>query len=264
MIQELVDHLQLFLLVLFRILAMLEVAPLFSSSSIPQTAKIGLSAFGAVAVFPMVLQKGYPIPASPVDYFLLVVGEVVIGLLIGLLLQLIFAAFQTAGQFFSLQLGFGASEVFDPLAQVELPLMGEFLNIVALLVFIVISGGAKFFLIGVERSFEYLQAADLVTHRDAVVSMLAQGLGGLFKTALTISFPILGTLTLVSIVTGLLAKASPQLDILTMGFPLSIGVAFIILYAGMPFLLTAFQAIIDGSFQLVGTLIMQLGVAKNE
>ncbi len=70
------------------------------------------------------------------DYVLVVAGEVLIGLTLGFLLSMIFAVFQTAGQFFSLQMGFGASEVFDPLAQVELPLMGELLNLVALLVFI--------------------------------------------------------------------------------------------------------------------------------
>ena len=243
----------------FRIIAMVELAPLLSSSSIPQIAKIGLSFFIAAAVFPSVLQAGYPIPANPVDYFLLVLGEVAIGLLIGFLLILIFSAFQLAGQFFSLQMGFGASEVFDPLSQVEIPLMGEFLNLIAMLVFISISGTTKFLLVGVQRSFQYLRAVDLVTHREEIIQLLVSGLGGLFQSALTISFPILGTLLLVSVAMGLLAKASPQMDVLTMGFPVSIGVSFLILFATLPFLMTAFERIIDGSFQTIGGFIMGAG-----
>jgi len=259
LIDQLVTNFRLFLLVFFRIIAMVEVAPLLSSSSIPQIAKIGLSFFVAAAVFPWVLKGGYAIPANPVDYFLLVLGEVAIGLLIGFLLLLIFSAFQLAGQFFSLQMGFGASEVFDPLSQVEVPLMGEFLNLIAMLVFISISGTTKFLLVGVLHSFEHLRAMDLVTHKEQVISLLVSGLGGLFQSALTISFPILGTLILVSIVMGLLAKASPQMDVLTMGFPLSIGVSFLILFATLPFLMTAFERIIDGSFQTIEGFVVGAG-----
>ena len=259
MIEALVTNIQLFLLVFFRIIAMVELAPLFSSSSIPQLAKIGMSLFVSASVFPGVLASHYAIPENAVDYALLVLGEVAIGLLIGFILNLIFSAFQLAGQFFSLQMGFGASEVFDPLSQVEIPLMGEFLNLIAMLVFIAISGTGKFLLVGVMRSFEYLRAVDLVTHREGIVQLLISGLGGLFQSALVISFPILGTLLLVSIVMGLLARAAPQMDVLTMGFPVSIGVAFIVLFATLPLLMTAMERIIDGSFQTLGTFIAGAG-----
>ncbi len=262
MIEALVGHTQLFLLVFFRVVAMVELTPLLSSSSIPQLAKIGFAFFVAAAAFPGVQAAGYPIPAQPVDYFLLVLGEVAIGLLIGFILNLIFSAFQLAGQFFSLQMGFGASEVFDPLSQVEIPLMGEFLSLIAMMVFISLEGPTKFLLVGVQRSFEFLRAADLVTHRDGIMSMLVSGLGGLFQSALQISYPILGTLLLVSVAMGLLAKAAPQMDVLTMGFPVSIGVSFLLLFAIFPFLTSAMGRIIDGSFQTLGAFISGAGVLR--
>ena len=120
MIESLVTNIRLFLLVFFRIVAMVELAPLLSSSSIPQLAKIGMSFFIASAVFPSVLATAAPLPTGAVDYGLLVIGEVGIGLLIGFLLNLIFIAFQLAGEFFSLQTGFSASVVFDPQSQVEI------------------------------------------------------------------------------------------------------------------------------------------------
>ena len=259
MIQSIAANVQVFLLVFFRVVAMVEVAPLFSSTTIPQAAKIGFSFFTAAGVFPWVLEAKYPIPGNPVDYFLLVLGEAAIGLLIGFLLLLVFSAFQVAGQFFSLQMGFGASEVFDPLSQVEIPLMGEFLNLIALLVFITTSGLSKFLLTGVARSFEYLRAVDLVLHKEAIAQTLVRGLGGLFESALTISFPILGTLLLVSITMGLLAKASPQMDILSMGFPLAIGVSFLMLFATLPFLMTAFDRIIGNGLEAIGGFIVEVG-----
>jgi flagellar biosynthetic protein FliR len=262
MIETLVTNIRLFLLIFFRIIALVELAPLISSSSIPQLAKIGMAFFVSAAVFPSVLAGHPAIPTGALDYGLLVLGEVGIGLLLGFLLNLIFGAFQLAGELFSLQMGFSASMVFDPQSQVEVPLMGEFLNLVAMLVFITTGGMTKFLLVGVERSFRYLTAMDLVTHREGIMSLLINGLVGLFQSALTIAFPILGTLLLVSIALGLLARAAPQMDILTMGFPISIGVSFILLFATMPFLMTAMERIIDGSFQSLSGFITTAGSLK--
>jgi flagellar biosynthesis protein FliR len=261
MIEALVGNIRLFLLVFFRILGMVELAPLLSSSSIPQVAKVGLTFFIAGAVFPAMLAHPYAIPDGLIEYALLVIGELAIGLLIGFLLNLIFSAFQLAGQFFSLQMGFSASEVFDPLSQVEIPLMGEFLNIIAMMVFLTTTGVRKFLLVGVQQSFESLRAVDLATHRDGIIVLLINGLAGLFQSALTISFPILGTLLLVSIAMGLLARAAPQMDVLTMGFPISIGVSFLLLFAVLPTLMTAMEGIIDGSYQTLSAFIAAAGSA---
>jgi len=264
LIKDLVEHWQLFLLIFFRIIAMIEVAPLLSSTAIPQVAKVGLSFFTASAVYPWVAKMGYPIPPGAMDWFLLMLGEVLVGLLIGFLLLLVFSAFQMAGQFFSLQMGFGASEVYDPLAQVEIPLIGEYLNLIAMFVFLSsdTAGFQKFFLSGVASSFEHLRAVDLVIHRDDLVRILIGGLAGLFESSLTISLPILGTLLLISIGTGLMSKASPQMDVLTMGFPISIAVSFLLLFASMPALMTAFSRVIDAGFESIGTLVVGLGGVK--
>ena len=56
-----------------------------------------------------------------------------IGILIGFLVLMVFSIFQIAGQFFSLQMGFGAAEVFDPVAQIQIPLLGQFFNLLAVL-----------------------------------------------------------------------------------------------------------------------------------
>lgn len=243
---------------MFRIVAMVQVAPLLSSSAIPQLAKIGLSLFVAIAAFPFVMERGYEIPENLAQYFLLVVGEALIGILIGFLLVLIFSTFQMAGQFFSLQMGFGASQVFDPMAQIQIPLMGQFLNIVAMLVFLSMGGFHKFFLVGVFRSFEAIRAVDLVTNRDAVFQLLVGSLGRLFQSALTVAFPILGTLFLVSVSMGLMAKAAPQMNILMMGFPVAIGVGFLIMFISMPYLMEAFAHLIDQTFERILGLYAQL------
>lgn len=248
-LNQLVANSQLFFLLIVRIMAMLQFAPLLNSGSIPSMAKVALSLLAASLVFPMVQASGYPIPDSGLAYAFLVVGEAMIGVIMGFMLAIVYAAFQTAGQMFSLQMGFGASQVFDPLAQIEIPLLGQFLNIVAMFVFVFTAGFQRIFLTGVYYSFQAVRAADLVLLREDILVSMLLGLSSLFENALIISFPILGTLFLVQVVMGLLAKAAPQMNLLMLGFPLSIGVAFIILLVTVPFLMAAFDQLIDVGFE---------------
>lgn len=217
-----------------------------------------MALFMAMVIFPGVVERGYVVPDNFVHYALVLLGEVLIGLILGFFLVVIYDIFQVAGQFFSLQMGFGASEVFDPLAQVEIPLIGQFLNLIAMLVFVVIGGFQKFFLAGIDASFRSITAMDLASSQGRLLATFAGSLGQLFESALTISFPILGTLFLVSLSMGLMAKAAPQMNLLMMGFPLAIGVAFIIMLAIMPFLMEAFAAIIETSFKMISRLILEI------
>jgi flagellar biosynthetic protein FliR len=257
-IASLIGNFRVFLLIFARVVALVETAPLLSSQGIPQTAKLGLSLFVSIAVLPWVAAQGYPIPASLGYYFLLVLGEAAIGLLLAFFLTLVFAVFQVGGQFFALQVGFGASEVFDPLAEVEVPLTGQLFNLIGMFTFLVTSGAQKLMLVGVYRSFQALRAVDLVTGRNVIFPLLVRGLGQLFMNALIISFPILGTLLLVSVTMGLMAKAAPQMNMLMMGFTISIGTTFLILLFLMPMLVEAFSRLIDGGFDTLGSIIRGL------
>ena len=194
------------------------------------------------------MELGYPIPAGGLQYAALVLGEALVGIVIGFFLTVVFSAFQLSAQFFSLQMGFGASEVFDPLSQVEIPIMGQFLNLIAMYIFLTLSGFNKIFLVGIYQSFRAMRAVDLVMQRDFLFQMVFRSIGGLFEQALVVSFPILGTLFLIQVTMGLLAKAGPQMNLLTLGFPISIGVAYLVLIMTLPFIAEAFSKLIDGGF----------------
>jgi flagellar biosynthetic protein FliR len=117
-----------------------------------------------------------------------------------------------------------------------------------MLIFLLSDGFQKIFLTGVYHSFKAMKAVDLVVHRDDIVRLTLLSMARLFEQSLVISFPILGILFLVSVTTGLLAKAAPQMNLLMLGFPISIGTAFIILFLMLPVLANVFSAVIDFSF----------------
>jgi len=259
MLNEIVAKADLFFIIAVRILAMVETAPLLSGDGIPQVAKVGLAGFAAAAVFPWVRDAGYPVPTEAAGYLGAIVGEAMIGIIIGFFLTMVFSAFTTAGQFFSLQMGFGASETYDPLAQLEIPLVGQFMNLIAMFVFVSTSGFQRLFLLGVRGSFQAIRAADLLSRRADFLGYVAGSLGSLFQNSLILAFPIFGTLILVSVTTGLLSRAAPQINLLTEGFPISILVAFFLMATAMPFMIEAFSGLIDGGFTTIASILSGRG-----
>ena len=287
--QNILNYGPVFLLIAARAIAMIETAPLLSSDAVPQVAKLALAGFTAFAVLPTAGTFAVEFTAAgaagvsgtgavslpgpggiaflsdlrfepfTLRFLMLLIGEGIIGIILGFFLTIIFAAFSTAGQFFSLQMGFGASETFDPLAQIENPLIGQFFNLISMLIFLVIGGLNNLFLGGFWRSVQSLNISMLVEGREPVISLMTSGLSRLFLDAIIIAMPILGTLFLVSLTTGLISKAAPQINILSEGFPISIITAFLLLFASLPFMVEAFSRIIEAGFASIESLLIQIG-----
>jgi len=276
-LQNILSFGPVFLLIAARAFAMIQTAPLLSSDAIPMAARFALAGLAAFAVLPTA--EIYHAANSPngiitlpggsysdlrhetfsLRFGLLIIGEGIIGIIIGFYLTIIFAVFSTAGQFFSLQMGFGASETFDPVAQIENPLMGQFFNLISMVIFVTIGGFHQLFLGGFWRSVQTLNIISLIEGREPVITMIVSGLSRLFLDAIIIALPILGTLFLTSLTTGLISKAAPQINILSEGFPISIMAAFLLLLASLPFMVEAFTRVINSGFSSFQNLYLQIG-----
>lgn len=249
----------LYLLACARILSMILTTPLLSIQSVPRIVKIALTGFIAFLVFPSAYTQAWSINVFSLDYVLLLIGESLIGVITGFFVNILFATFSSAGQFFSYQMGFGASEVYDALAQIENPLLGQFLNLVAMLVFLQINGFQTLFLGGVIRSFQTLDCFALVYSQDVFIQYFLKSITILFANAITIAFPIIGTLFLVHVSMGLISKAAPQMNLMSEGFPITILVSFILLTLSMPIMINSFIAIMESGFESLQNLIIQAG-----
>ena len=228
-----------FLLVYARCFTMIITLPLFSMRSVPRVAKLALSFYMAFMMFSGVDFSVYESvvtenQAFSVQYLLLVLGEGLIGVIMGFFIQIIFAAFSTAGQLFAFQMGFSAASAYDALSQVENPLMGQYLNFIAMLVFLQNRWFQKIFISGLMGSFKALSAYSIAAGTEPVARFMLKGLTNLFADALIIALPVMGTLLLVSIATGLLSKAAPQMNLLSEGFPVMILLAFFLILNMLP------------------------------
>ncbi|MDC7220148.1 MAG: flagellar biosynthetic protein FliR [Spirochaetales bacterium] len=241
------------LLVFARIMAIFMVAPFFSSSAFPGYARVMLAFFTASACYSLV---DYVIPENGIEFAMLILLELLLGIVMGMIMQIVFTVFQVAGQMFSVQMGFGASSTYDPLSQVEMPLVGQFFNLVAMFLFVTVGGMRNLFLKGIYSSFQALTGADILAHPDFLQLFFTGALSGIFQQAIVIAFPVIGTLFLVSLTTGLLAKAAPNMNLLMLGFPIQIGLGFLMLFMASPFIISKMSYVFDWGFDLIHRLLM--------
>ncbi len=235
MLEGIVASAPIYLLVAVRCFALIMTLPLFAIRSVSRISKIALTAYMAYLMFPSVDFSAYAPYLSDsgsfsVQYVLLLVGEALIGFIMGFFVTLVFAAFSTAGQFFAFQMGFSASEVYDALSQVENPLMGQFFNLVAMLIFLQNHWAVLLFSKALGESYNALNAISLVAAREQIVNFLLSGLTVLFAHAFVIALPIMGTLFLISVTMGILSKAAPQMNLMSEGFPIMLLTAFFIIF----------------------------------
>lgn len=254
----------LFLLIAIRVFAFLMTVPMFSMRTVPRTAKIALAGYMAFFVMGTVEFPSY-VPyisgdgAFSIYFILLALGEGLIGIILGFYVTLIFSAFSTAGQFTAFQMGFSAASTYDALAQVENPLMGQFFNFVATLIFLQSKWFQKLFLQGLVTSFQTINAINIVQNTDGFIKFMLSGLTKLFADALVISLPLMGTLLLISVCTGLLSKAAPQINLLSEGFPIMILVSFFLIATILPYMCDFFIGSFAKGFDVLQQLFINTG-----
>ena len=253
--------LNIFSLILTRMVALLSVVPVFSGQALNFFYRMSIAAATALILTPV---AQFPEPVydlAQTHYFTLLLEQAFIGVVIGLALQFLFAAFQMAGEFFSVQMGFGISEVFDPVSQISLPLLGTIKNLFAIYVFFV-SGAHMYLFKALNYSIAkvpYLSVhflTDANSHNGLYRFFMMLG-SGMFLIALKIALPVMGTLLLISLTLGMLYKAAPQMNIMILGFPLKILVAFFVLAVTAPVIIelmfSQFSTLFDHLDELITT-----------
>jgi len=223
-----VRNFQVFFLILVRMFGMFVAAPFFSSGVIPFRIRAIFSVYIAACIFPVVSGFIGEVPENMYAYALMVISEAFIGILIGFFISIIFAAFQLAARFFSFQMALGIAEVIDPVSQVGITLVGQLWTLMGIMIFIAI-GGPHLLIMATYESYSTIHLFQILRDSGKMYKALVDTFGAMFLVALKLAFPILTTLFVLTVTLGLLAKAAPQMNIFMLGFPIQIGVGFLIM-----------------------------------
>ncbi len=226
------DQFHIFLLVLLRVSALLIVAPIFGHRLYPARAKVGLAFMVSMIVFPLVAEAGLDVPEGFLPYALILIREVMMGLVLGFSVLLLFIGIQFAGELAGLQMGFGIVNVIDPQSQNQVSIIGQFLNILAVLLVLSLDGH-HIILNGLLASFDVVPLGGVVL-KVSVIEKLMTITGEIFSIAIKISAPVLIALFLVSTAMGVLARTVPQMNVFIVGFPVQLAVGMFVLVASLP------------------------------
>jgi len=233
-----------------RMMGLFFFVPFFSSALIPARVRI-IFLIAVTILLAGANSESISVPddLSTGKFAAFLVLEFLTGTVLAFMVDALLTAFQLAGQLVSVQIGFGINEVIDPMSQISIPLIGQFQALLGMFLFIVLDGPGMV-LEGLAASFSYLPPFTSTPFFESP-GVLLKAVGLMFVVALKIAFPILGTLFLSTVALGLMAKASPQMNVFMLGFPVNISLGLIVFLLSLPSIFYLMESVITG---IPGTL----------
>jgi len=228
-----------FLLPLFRIASMLMVMPVIGTQLVPVRVRLYL----ALAICLVLAPNLPPMPqvdAVSLQAMLMIAEQVLVGVMFGFMLQLFFHLFTVAGQIIAMQMGLGFASMVDPSNGVSVPVLGQFLLMLVTLLFLAMNGHLVVFEVLAE-SFVTLPVGEglLLDH----YWTLAGKLTWVIAAGLLMALPAITALLIINLAFGVMTRAAPQLNIFSIGFPLTLVLGLFIFWLSLSDFLAHFQAL---------------------
>jgi flagellar biosynthesis protein FliR len=229
-----------FLLALARTTAWMAVSPPFNNRLMPRLVKLGAAVAISMAVAPkmpadkMTLDEG--------TLMGMVVMQVVTGLVLGFLTQILFSAVQAAGSLIDLFGGFTLSQALDPFGNNQVSVFGRFYQMMAITLLFAINGHLLL-VKGFMTTFDVVPLGGVAI--DNFKKVLVSDISMFMLAAVEIAGPLLAAYFLSDIAMGLLSKAAPQLNVLTFGMPLKILLTLLMVGSALPLIPGAIHTLLD-------------------
>ncbi|MCF7965437.1 MAG: flagellar biosynthetic protein FliR [Methylobacter tundripaludum] len=237
---------------LMRISAMFVSVPLFSIQSVPARVRLVLSVAITLVVIPLLP----PLPTVEMFSYtglMMAIAQVMIGLTSGFILQLAFAAVVFAGQGIALSMGLGFSMMVDPQSGQQVPVVAQLYTVTATLIFISLNGHLVLIQMLLD-SFKTLPISVEGINATGIWSIIVWS-SQMFSGGLLLSMPIVASLLLVNVIFGVAARAAPQLQIFSVGFPVTLMLGLLLVWKTLPDVLDQFSGMLTDAYELIGQLL---------
>jgi flagellar biosynthetic protein FliR len=250
---QLSSWLAAFMWPLMRISAMVTAAPIFSARQVPARMRAGLALLLTFILMPLIPEPPL-VELFSAQAFLIAAQQILIGVAMGFVLQMVFGALVFGGQTLAYSMGLGFASMMDPQNGVQVPVLSQFYILTATLLFVVLNGHLVLIEI-LAQSFYTLP-----------ISTDGIGLGGIeqiirwasrmFTAGLLIALPAIAALLLVNLGMGIITRAAPQLNIFAIGFPMTMLIGFLLLWITLPDVLGNFTDLLAEALALVQRLVL--------
>ncbi len=230
-----------FLLLFFRFAALFIAVPIFNHQNIPMNIKATMAFF-----FTVVFYSSMPALTITIDVptiIIAVLGELLLGLSVGIILQLAYNIISFAGGQISFMMGFSMASAIDPQSGVSMPIISQFLSLMGLMILLALNLH-HWMLLFIDSSLKTVPLGGFVMSKD-LFNYIMHAASNMFFVGFIIAFPIIALSWLADVIFGMLMKTMPQFNLLVIGFPIKIMVAFVVLIATF----TATMLILKGEVQ---------------
>ncbi len=246
-----------YMLVLMRISVILYLMPVFSSEAFPNMLKTGLAMVVSLALYTVVTVDLSRFPMDVVSTGLLLGGEVMIGMTLGLCIRIFLGSVQLAGQVIGFQMGFAMINVVDPQTGSNVSIMDQLGYWVCLITFLAFNGH-HVMLTALVDSFDLVPMGFFALDK-AMLAKMTVMMAHLFALAVKIGAPVIAALIFVSAGFGLIAKFSPQMNVMIVAFPLKIIGGLVLFALSLEIIVRVTRDYVQGLKQLLMSFLYMIG-----
>jgi len=245
--------LALFFYPFVRIMAWLSVDPLLGNRAAPNSVRVALAFILALVIAPT-LPPQPQVEIVSGEGLLILVQQILIGLALGFALKLVIMAMEFAGHMMGLQMGLSFASLFDPINGAQTAVLSQLLVLTAALILFAFNGH-HLVLAALWQSFHDVPIGSLGFSGRGLMVLVEWG-GTIFMTGLHIALPVTAALLAANLAIGMMTRASPQLNIFAVGFPITLAAGFLVLYFSLLYMPAFLEGLWLRSLD-VGTAAMQ-------
>lgn len=231
-----------FIYPLTRVLAVIASAPVWSTAGIPRRIRLILGFAVAIGIAPILPPMPEVSPTSGQGLWIML-QQILIGLGMGFAMRIVFSSATIAGELISAQMGLGFATSYDPLSSSQTPVMSEFLDLMAVLVFLSVNGHL-IYVATLAESFTAIPVSATPLGPQSWLNLAEMG-SKMFSAGVLLALPVIVALMITNLALAVLTRAAPQLNIMSIGFPITMTGGFITLILMLDYLATPLQAIFE-------------------
>lgn len=233
-------------------------SPIYSGRQVPSSYKIAFSAMLSGLCVGVLNEPIHSISEGTI--VLLILKEFLVGMVLGLVANIFLFSVQFAGSLMDLQIGFSMANLFDPTIGLNTQLTGRFKNILAILVLFSINGH-HLLIQGILTSFDWVGLQDTVpAWMDGSLSTyILECVKQMFLIGFMIAAPITGTLFVVDVSLGIIARTVPQMNIFAVAPPVKMMIHFLIYIFVLPSFFFLLKVLFENMFGSMHSILKIMG-----
>ena len=235
-----------------RIAALMSISPVLGMRLIPMRIRVVLAITITMVIAPLIPEVPQ-VDALSSDGILIIIQQVLIGLSMGFVLQMVFAAFTLGGQVIAMSMMLGFASMNDPMTGVSVPTVSQLFTILVTLTFLAFNGHLILIEV-VADSFRTLPIGTTGLALNSVHDLVAWA-SYMFIGAVLIALPAIASMLVINLGFGIVTRAAPQLNIFAVGFPVIISMGFVVILLTLPAVSSHLNGLTDSGFDMMRSLV---------